>query len=213
MLWPVIQLLFVYHSLKRKLSLSRVAVAGFLGFIISVLVGISRANLSGIQQTYFERFLADIRVYMLNNAFIIPHFYPGRLLMGFSFVQNIRLLLPGHQLDFGTWLKEEVFGMSFKGGGIGTSIIAESLINFGVVGLVGELFLVGFIFSFAYKIYKQKPSPVTTMLYLIFLYRLTQVIQNGISYQVVPILFLLSLLTVLSVFFVSSRVTQQRTGR
>ncbi len=98
--------------------------------------------------------LAVFRIFV-NNLYVLdfifdlyPAFEP--FMYGRSYAIDIITLLPGPQPHFGFWLKDRL-GLVFDGGGVTQTIVGEFYLNFGWVGIVVGMFLLGVAFRALYR--------------------------------------------------------------
>lgn len=75
---------------------------------------------------------------------VVPTVMPFQL--GFSYLQDLAVLLPGHQPNVGQIVKE-ASQLDFPGGGLTIGLIGESFLNFGLPGVVLLPFATGVSFA------------------------------------------------------------------
>jgi oligosaccharide repeat unit polymerase len=88
----------------------------------------------------------------IQNFQKIFEFFPSKhdFLYGYSMIVDLKLFLPGSNLNFGTLLKE-IMNWKFEGGSITPSYIGLGYLNFGIIGVFVYALLYGFILNFIYE--------------------------------------------------------------
>lgn len=108
------------------------------GIIMIILVGglqVIRSNMSGGNMKFIDSLVIALKNGSINLNYVFQRF--GRNIPfqhGYSYLVNIKMLMPGPDLDFTLWLKE-LMGISFNGGGITPTLIGEFYLNFGYLGV------------------------------------------------------------------------------
>ena len=103
---------------------------------------------------------------------------------GQTFLINLKLLMPGPDIDFTLWLKEAL-GLEFFGGGVTPTILGELYINFGYCGIYAGMFALGAVFSYL----DRKITVTKCKSYLIFvILELCLAISGGIANYIIPII-------------------------
>jgi len=88
----------------------------------------------------------------IQNLQKIFEFFPSKheFLYGYSMIVDLKLFLPGSNLNFGTLLKE-IMSWKFEGGSITPSYIGLGYLNFGIIGVFAYAFMYGFILNSLYE--------------------------------------------------------------
>ncbi len=94
-------------------------------------------------------------------------FFPDSrgFLMGSSYVMDLSVLMPGHQPNFGEWLKQAM-GLTFPGGGITIGLVGESYANWGPLGSVILAALFGALMAWwsATQSFRNQEEPLRILL-------------------------------------------------
>lgn len=125
------------------MPMDRIIFYGLLCIIGVAALGAIRTTMSGgvsstLTSLFTSLYVGDININYMYNTF------PGKVdfQYGYTYLINFLMLLPGPDLDFTLWLKEQV-GITFSGGGLTPTIIGEFYINFGEISIFIGLFLLG----------------------------------------------------------------------
>jgi len=113
MLWYLVSFIIIYHYLIKKIPYFRAFYCAGILFIIAVSILYLRFPGAKIKVLFLNELsvhIKNIGLYLLNSKKL------GYLGL-FPLKTNLSMLLPGHQPDFGLWLKSEL-GLTFPGGGI-----------------------------------------------------------------------------------------------
>ncbi len=145
---PVVMLVFELVMCKILIENYKTDVLvwiGMISIIIGGILGAIRGMVSGLSITIMRatRSIFLNGNYNLSYIFtkfpaIIP-FQRGR-----TYLINLKMMLPGPDVDFTLWLKRQL-GLNFAGGGVTPTIIGEFYLNFGYVGVVIGMLLMGFV--------------------------------------------------------------------
>ena len=73
---------------------------------------------------------------------------------GYTYLLNLKMLLPGPDPDFTLWLKDTL-GLRFSGGGVTPTILGEFYMNFDVTGIYLGMFLYGFLGVYVWRYFKR----------------------------------------------------------
>jgi oligosaccharide repeat unit polymerase len=189
LVWFVVTLLVAYNYLYRRLKLRYVVYLGLLMLILVVLAGIWRASTVKDEDSlnfafagilgYGEHMFKRSTVGLIAVTEIFPEqesFSFGRVYISHS----LNMLLPGHQLSFGQWLKEAT-RLEFSGGGLPPSLVGEFYLNFGMPGVLIGFFLVGLVLSGTYTWMRKYPSVLRVLIYAVLIRNLGQSVSGGFS--------------------------------
>jgi len=118
LIWFIITLIMLFHFLRRRITYRQALLlaAGFL------LLAVAMFQLRSPGRSFAVRFFQEINVHVENVVIYLSNlgWLGGQ---GFlPFTTNLGMLLPGHQIDFGLWLKNQL-GLTFPGGGISVTLI------------------------------------------------------------------------------------------
>ena len=131
-----------YHKIKVKKTIA-------LGIALVSLVcalGVMRDLMSGIENSSFLKTMINlfqngaINIHYIINEFpkSTPYQYGNTLLI------NLKMLMPGPDIDYTLWLKD-VLDLSFAGGGVTPTILGDFYINFGYIGVILGFAILGII--------------------------------------------------------------------
>lgn len=182
-LWGILLFLTTTELLKRgQIRLSVIAVAGLFICVIVAVTGFLRLGGGGGLDLNDIFFHFINRVYMNPvNAERIMEYYDTVKISPNSFWIDLSILLPGHQPDLGTYLKD-LFGIEFEGGGITVPLTAEGFMNYGQIGVVAVSFSLSFSFkSFEYLLIKDWSYVVQLIILFILPFQLMGIITMGLS--------------------------------
>jgi oligosaccharide repeat unit polymerase len=160
----------------------------FMGLAIFLMVGFVQflrgtgsvtADIDTITRLAVWRIFSSV-LNVLNNVYLA---FPERIpfLYGNSYLIDFAVLLPGPQEHFGFWLKYAL-GYDFPGGGVTPTILGESYANFGWLGIIIVLPLLGFLFKILYRTLtaKEKVTPDRLVLLVILSTSLMAIPGQGI---------------------------------
>ncbi len=136
---PIFQLFLVISSI--------IVFTGVLGFF-------RRENMLTNDLLIILR-LAIFRIFV-NNLYVLDlifDLYPRSepFMLGRSYLIDLITILPGPQPHFGFWLKDRL-GLDFAGGGVTQTIVGEFFLNFGWIGVLIGMFLLGVGLRISYDI-------------------------------------------------------------
>jgi len=179
-MWFLIILIILYYYLKNRFSYRRALFLGGIFLIAAVAIHQIRSPGMG----FINRFFLEIRVHVENIVLYLRNLD----LIGNQglrpFLMNISMLMPGHQIDFGLWLKETL-GLTFAGGGISVTLIGEGFLVGGRGGVVVEAFLIGVLLKITYRKMKESFTLRHLLIYIIILYKATEAINYGLALQLI----------------------------
>lgn len=116
---------------------------------------------STLTSLFTSLYVGDININYMYNTF------PGKVdfQYGYTYLINFLMLLPGPDLDFTLWLKEQV-GITFSGGGLTPTIIGEFYINFGEISIFIGLFLLGAFSVYLNRYFKRHKESFLAVFYV-----------------------------------------------
>jgi oligosaccharide repeat unit polymerase len=191
-LWYIISFIIIYHYIKKPISLKKGILFAILLFVLSIAIILVRAP----GTTFLERILIEIRVHVLNLSLYLNNLDTVGNLNFQSFILNLSMLLPGHQPDFGLWLKDKL-GLNFLGGGISVTLIGEGMMNARLLGVIIEFFVIGYILNIMYGRFRRFYSLRNLFIYFILISRAVSAINYGLSKEIIVILYGLILVVII----------------
>lgn len=123
-------------------------------FLLIVILGTLRRGVPNSELLDLVISRAGWRPFVnIQNFQRIFEFFPSQhnFLNGYSMIVDLKLFLPGSNLNFGTLLKE-IMNWQFDGGSITPSYIGLAYLNFGIIGIPIYALFYGFILNFIYEI-------------------------------------------------------------
>lgn len=141
---PILIFFFMYNK-AHKIS-NRVTIKfGIYLIALVTILGELRTVMSSGTADILTTLIGTFRTGSINMSHIFRNF--GTYIpfqYGYSYLVNMKMLLPGADPDFTLWLKE-LMKINFSGGGITPTIIGEFYLNFGIIGVYIGMFLMGII--------------------------------------------------------------------
>ncbi len=173
----LISILLIINSHKRisvknilKFTLVLMLVIPSLGILKGKMSGVSTVN-GGIASEFS---VGSINLNYIKNTFPQNVEYQK----GKTFLINLKMLLPGPDIDFTMWLKQSI-GITFSGGGVTPTLLGEGYINYGMFGIVAFSIIAGLIASLLdYKYNYDKKNIVWTVCLIA---RLTDIFRGGFA--------------------------------
>jgi len=134
--------ILVYNG-KKGIPQIKLIVIGIICIVAAMVMGVIRDIISGNSITFLYSLFRSMRNGAVNLNYVFRTF-PTKLPFqhGSTYFINIKMLLPGPDLDFTLWLKEQV-GISFSGGGLTPTVLGEFYMNFGYKSIFVGMFLLG----------------------------------------------------------------------
>ena len=183
---PIFDLMVIAYIITGELKLQRtvlviLATVAVLGLAISLRGGDSISNFSVLDKIFLNRYFVDVTktAHIVNAVPLSIDYFEGR-----SFVGWLNLVLPS-SMDFdsiyfgnmGFYLGETVFFQPSSG--VTPGIIAESYLNFGLVGVLLMLFAVGMGMRYIHNVLLVgADNAIVTILYAIFVVRAPTMLFN-----------------------------------
>lgn len=150
-LWGLLFFYITAQSLKynRLKFRTGIKIGIFVLFIVAIVGGLRFSGIENFNtKDTIVRFINRIYMNPVNANRLINYFDDSRLTEN-SFFIDLKILLPGHQPDLGTYLKDKL-GIRYDGGGITVPMISEGYINYGYIGVL----MYTMIFVLLVKIYE-----------------------------------------------------------
>ena len=141
----LILMLLIYNK-YHKIKIGRTITIGFGMVVLVCGLGVARDLLSGVENSSFLKTMISlfqngaINIHYIINEF--PEHTPYQY--GRTLLINLKMLLPGPDIDYTLWLKN-VLELSFSGGGVTPTILGDFYINFGYIGVIIGFALLGII--------------------------------------------------------------------
>lgn len=159
--------MIVMYAGKHKMHTWKIFLYGLLCIIGVAILGVIRSLMSGvIGKGSLALLLSSLYVGDININYMYQTF-PGKVPFqyGYTYLINFLMLLPGPDLDFTLWLKEQV-GITFSGGGLTPTIIGEFYINFGEIAIFIGMFLMGVFSGFLNSYFKRHKESFLAVFYV-----------------------------------------------
>lgn len=189
----------------KKIPVRKLLLLGGVLYFLLVLIGALRTETAeGVPlfQVIGARFFWRPIVNFTNISLILDHFSFDNIIWGKGFIQDISVLLPGYQPNFGTWLKDEL-GLTFAGGSVTPTYIGEAYVNFGLIGVVAAPFIYGAFLQILYIATAGKGvTPVRSVVLLTISLSLMGIANMGI---ITPMLYGVAVYLTIYGFFVLVR--------
>jgi len=191
-LWFIITLLILFHYLKQNISYKK----SVIYFLLFLFAAVMMFQIRSPDRSFSDRFINEIIVHVGNIGLYLQNLeLIGK--QGLTpFVMNLKMLLPGHQIDFGLWLKERL-GMTFPGGGISLTLVGEGMITARVAGVALEAFLIGYILKLAYLKFSRCFTLRNLFIYIIILYKAAEAINYGLALLMIGTLYEIGLVLII----------------
>lgn len=165
---PLLTVLIMYHYLKSRISITRLAILGVTVFLLIIVAGAARsAGSFQPNQTLVSQFLYNETVRVAGAMYNLYPLFPSQYaFLGWKGALTPFLqLAPGSQDSISILLKEEVLGLTFAGGGYVPGLLGWFYINFGSYGIyIGTLFM-GALLGSLYEQMLKKGDLFSTTLY------------------------------------------------
>ena len=158
--------MIVMYAGKKKMPMGRIVFYGLLCIIGVSVLGAIRTTMSGGVSSTLTSFFTSLYVGNININYMYNTF-PGKVdfQYGYTYLINFLMLLPGPDLDFTLWLKEQV-GITFSGGGLTPTIIGEFYINFGEAFIFIGLFILGVFSVYLNRYFKRHKESFLAVFYV-----------------------------------------------
>ena len=129
-------------------------------------------------------------IFLESNLSYIKKVFPMQLdfQYGYTFLINIQMLMPGPDVDFTIWLKEQI-GLNFAGGGVTPTLVGEGYINGGYIGVFIWLFIIGMIVSYINNSYLYNKRDTVWVTYCVA--KLLDIFRGGVANSEVTLIIIL----------------------
>jgi|GEM_PF-5839775 len=165
--------LFIYNDFKRPIPVKKLVKYGSISVL---LFGSIIPAVRGINRNFLEILRNEIGIHTWN----LSHYIGMTEETGYfglkPLTMALAILLPGHQVGFEIWIKD-ISPINVHVGGASMSLIGEGFMEYGLIGVMGNFFVLGLILatlfnhrSYSYGFY---------FLFLYFLNRTESIIQFG----------------------------------
>ncbi|WP_127136076.1 O-antigen polymerase [Flagellimonas oceanensis] len=191
---PLIKLIVAMFLLigvlsSKKFTIGKYFQIGLFSILIVVVLGALRTNLKG-DVGFIDLVLsrAGWRPFVnIQNLQRIFDFFPEQhpFLYGETYIYDLKILLPGHNPNFGTQLKE-IMNWEFDGGSITPTFLGIGYINFGKSAFFLYPLMYGFFFNSIYQLFFYKP--VSNNFKVVFLILFSIGIAGSLSTGLLPAL-------------------------
>lgn len=162
----VLLIVLIFNNYK-KINFKKIFRIGIYILIILVALQVLRNCMSGLNSNFFT----EMKNILINGSINFNYIYktfPGKVNFqhGYSYLINFIMLRPGSDPDFTLWLKD-IIGLSYAGGGLTPTLVGESYLNFGIIGIILSMILTGVLGNFLNERYFDKESCPFWISYLI----------------------------------------------
>ena len=177
--------MIVMYAGKKKMPMGRIVFYGLLCIIGVSVLGAIRTTMSGGVSSTLTSFFTSLYVGNININYMYNTF-PGKVdfQYGYTYLINFLMLLPGPDLDFTLWLKEQV-GITFSGGGLTPTIIGEFYINFGEAFIFIGFFILGVFSVYLNRYFKRHKESFLAVFYV---WQFAHCVSGGIANVSVTVL-------------------------
>lgn len=170
---------------KKNISNFKIILSGFFCIILVSILGVMRLNISGGKVTFVNSFFISLYVSEININYVMNTF-PKKVPFqyGYTYLINLKMLLPGPDPDFTLWLKEQV-GIVFAGGGVTPTLNGEFYLNFGYFLVFLGFFIMGIISNILDKKFTNENGSFLSTFYV---WQFAHCITGGIANVMVTVL-------------------------
>jgi oligosaccharide repeat unit polymerase len=173
----LLNLLLLYYYLSHRTLKFKILFFYGLGlFFFAVIYGIIREG----RGLLFEAILTTF-VNILNFSYILKQF-PDNVPFqyGSTYFINFLMIRPGPDKDFTIWLREQLNITSFVGG-VTPSIVGDWYLNFGYIGIIIGMFLMGLMSNYIEQKLKNPTDIYFAVKWILILTAFLKSITGGIS--------------------------------
>lgn len=158
---------YIVYSFVRKSKISGVALIFLISlfFVLLSITGFYRLfgySIQSLEQVgfAFRRSLYAIFVRYLAVLDLVMAYFPNihPFMLGQSYLISASTIMPGPQLHFGFWLVEKLGLVLSSSGPIDPTILGEFYANFGWIGIIVGMFMLGAGLRILYRFLKIGPS-------------------------------------------------------
>ncbi|TWD92373.1 oligosaccharide repeat unit polymerase [Neobacillus bataviensis] len=202
--------LTIFHY-KKPIKLSRLIIAGIVIIVLIAVSGLFRIassdltgyKLMGMMESgnYVGAFFSYLYNYPVvftdNLMLVINHFSDSAsLLHGKSLFWNFGILMPGSSYPAFDFYLKDLLRVGFAGGGLPPTIIGDLYLNFGLIGIIFGMMIVGGLWSFLYYKLLNNKDNLIGVASVIVLYYLSVSIRGGLENITLTTTWLLIILIV-----------------
>lgn len=169
---------FLMFNKKNKISNKTIIKTGVILLLGVSVLRIFRTLASSSNVDIIASIMTTFKNGSINLEYILQRFGKSITFQyGYTYLINLKMLLPGPDVDFTLWLKE-IMNIKFAGGGITPTIIGEFYMNFGVIGVYIGTFFIGLLVNKLDNFYESSNQ----IFYSSFLtFNIVNVVSGGIS--------------------------------
>lgn len=137
--------LILCNIIVREVNTKKVIKYAAVVIVLIAVLGSARALISGNNSSIFSAAKSILLNGNYNLSCVFSKF-PNTVNFqyGYTYLINFQMLMPGEDIDFTLWLKEQL-GLKFNGGGVTPTVIGEFYINFGYIGIFVGMICVGIL--------------------------------------------------------------------
>lgn len=168
-------ILFFMKNKKEEIPIRKMLIIAVALFVFVGLYGMLRSG----RGTVVDSLINEFKVSSVNLNYILSNF-PNKVSyqMGATYLMDIQALFDDNVDGVTQWLKE-VLKLNFSGGGVTPTIIGEFYFNWGNIGVVSGMLLVGLIIKKIDQAYRNQNNSI--FLSCIFLGYIRSIIRGGIG--------------------------------
>lgn len=205
-------MVIMYYG-RKHITMTRLICYGLALVLVVTMLGIVR---SGIDASVLDSLITECYVNGLNLQYIFMTF-PDRVPFqyGYTYLINLFMLMPGPDLDFTLWLKNQI-GLSFSGGGVTPTIVGELYLNFGYIGVILGMLVLGFLGS---RLFSYYINSGINFLSVYLTGQFAHCVSGGVANVMIPVLLyglvykIISTTTTSSLPLIKNRVVRTTTDR
>lgn len=181
----VISGFFVYFRFFRDLGVIRAIYILISLMFILMVMQVLRQGIEFSFESIYKQMLWRPFTNIQNIEWIV-NWFPKRnnYMLGGSVFYDLSIFLPGHNDNFGSYLKE-LFSLDFTGGSITTSLVGQAYIDFGMFGVAIIPFFIGYISQKVYVLFLKGYMDIPTLLVISI-----SIKAMASSYLITPILYI-----------------------
>ncbi len=183
----VLSTVILYNMAIQRIKLRSLIVLFTLSVLFLVGYGALRIQRDVTAFSLFGNLALESYLPAFNTIRVIednPQFHGRYLLNAFL------TLLPGEQVSMGLLLKERL-GLNFEGGGFAPSILGGLYIDFGFLGTIMGMFLLGMFSGIFYRVVCHRKTATGLVAYSFWMSYLLFAIRGGLLSEIYPVICLL----------------------
>jgi oligosaccharide repeat unit polymerase len=205
-IWTILYVLIIRHYYISRLSFRSVFIVAVVAFSAVNLFEMFRNPFSDTTVDFTTTSLFRFVIYASNFEKVLSSFVNSDIhYFGSTFFMDVLTMLPGKQVDYQSWLKEQA-GLEFEGFGIPPTIIGDFYINFGEMGVVVLCMVFGCLVRVLYNkcIVNRSFGRGSLVVYVLLLEVSMKVLTSGLSAQMMSAIWIFSILAFSSFISVST---------